>query len=134
MSKVVRRELWLISCGDLVTVLVCLFVALLSAKHGKALAEGGGEHFVELALSDFDTTSSKLLNLGAKRLDDLKIMANTELTIKSCEGSFEALQLARTLAVTRQISATSQTGSITFSSNECSAGNILKITAGAAIK
>lgn len=127
MNSVVRKELWLVSFGDLVTLMVCFFVALMAGQHGKALAQGGGEHVVELTMNDFNTSGTELSSNGVNQLNQLKVLSQSKLTIHGCDGPFNSTQLARTLAVARQFPVTPVQGSVLFGRGECAQGSVLRV-------
>ncbi len=130
MHSIVRKDLWLTSFGDLVTLLVCLFVMLIAMQHGRGLAQGGGEHSVELGVEQFSVDGTELSPSGVKKLEVLRISSSSTLAIQGCDGLFDVTQLSRTLAVARQFSVIPTRGSIALGGGNCAVGSVVKVTIG----
>lgn len=130
MESTVRKDLWLTSFGDLVTLLVCLFVMLTAMQHGRGLAQGGGEHAIELGVGEFSEDGTELKQNGVNTLKQLRISSSSTLAIQGCDGLFDVTQLSRTLAVARQISVIPTRGSIALGGSDCASGSVVRVTVG----
>src|SRR6056297_869585 len=92
------NQKWQVSFSDLLTILLCFFVALIAhgsfkeMKSGTAFAESGivknNDVFKEVLLTSKEIEEGKLLKLGLKLKKDINLSSYTkkEINISSCKG------------------------------------------------
>lgn len=132
MSTEGRKDNWLLSFSDLVTLLVCLFVMLISVSSGKGLAEGGGGHEVQLQASDFSENGMELSVAGVNTLHALAKTAGNGFLLQGCQSEFEGQWLGRAVTVMRHFSdgqtgTDNRYGSALLAGGECAAGSVMRV-------
>lgn len=115
-NKYISNHKWQVSFSDLLTILLCFFVALIAhgsfkeMKSGTAFAESGlaknNNIFKEVFLSSKDIEQGKLLNIGLNLKKDVNLDSYTRnmINISSCKGADLEKAKANLTEIERQIS------------------------------
>lgn len=136
--RATSNEIWILSFGDLVTLLVCMFTALVAgyshSRAGTGLAQAKAQEWLRITAQDIQPESAKLSDTMDSALKTLLNSGAGPVLLKRCDGAGRYatnVGIALVLTVARQISDSSNASPIVaLHGSSCHSDSVLEVVKG----